>query len=87
MTAHHGKRQAVRRATSSGTLVSCESCERVEVVRLPVSKAVDLLGWWRADHDMIVCDGCYRVATDDLGWIPGETERFFIQTKGEKGDE
>lgn len=59
MTAHHGKRQAVRRATSSGTLVVCESCERVEVVRLPVSKAVDSLGWWRPDHDMIVCDGCY----------------------------
>lgn len=59
MTAHHGKRQAVRRATSGGTLVSCESCGRVEVVRLPVSKAVDSLGWWRADHDLIVCDGCY----------------------------
>lgn len=65
MTAHHGKRQAIRRATSSGTLVSCESCERVEVVRLPGSKAVDLLGWWRADHDLIVCDGCYVPGVGD----------------------
>lgn len=82
MTESNGKRQAIRRATSAGTLVECESCRRVEVVRLPVSKAVESLGWWRADHDLIVCDGCYRVATDDLGWIPGETERFFDAVRG-----
>lgn len=67
MTESNGKRQAVRRATSAGTLVECESCRRVEVVRLPVSKAVESLGWWRADHDMIVCDGCYVPGVRDVG--------------------
>lgn len=62
MTAHHGKRQAIYRATMAGTAVTCESCGRQVVVRGPVSKVVDGLGWWRADHDMILCDGCYTPA-------------------------
>jgi len=59
VTAHHGKRQAIYRATMAGTAVTCESCGRQVVVRGPVSKVVDSLGWWRADHDLILCDECY----------------------------
>jgi hypothetical protein len=56
------------------------------VVPGAVSKVVDALGWWRADHDMIICDGCYQIATEDLGWIPGETDRFFDQVRNRGGE-
>lgn len=74
MTENNGLRQAVRRACKSGTLVSCESCGRVESSPLAPSKAVQRLGWWRPDHDMIICDGCYRppVIVEAWGWVRDE---------------
>lgn len=66
MTESNGLRQAVRRACKGGTLVSCESCGRVESSPLAPSKAVGRLGWWRVDHDMIICDGCYRPPTEHV---------------------
>lgn len=54
-----GFRQAVRRACASGTLVSCESCGQVRSVSSAPSKAVLGLGWWRPDHDLVLCSGCY----------------------------
>lgn len=54
-----GFRQAVRRSCTSGTLVACESCRQVIAVSSAPSKAVLGLGWWRPDHDLVLCSGCY----------------------------
>jgi len=65
MTEMNGKRHAIRRATSQGTLVTCESCGMVKASPLAASKAISALGWWRPDHDMILCHSCYVPPSPD----------------------
>jgi hypothetical protein len=65
MTSHHGKRQAIRRTVKHLTTVTCESCH--QTLALPptsASEAFELAGWWRPDHDLALCDGCYTPATE-----------------------